>query len=579
MPNFFDENDDLKLMLDWLDLGPVVALQEHDFAQADDYDYAPADLDDALDNYRRVLSLVGDISGNYIDPRAEDVDLHGPRYENGEVAYPLGIAEAVERLSQADLMGFTLPRTYGGLNLPTTMYTMAIELVSRADAGLMTIFGLQDIAETINSFADEESKATYLPPFANGDVTGAMVLTEPDAGSDLQAVMTTATPPEDGNDDGVWRINGVKRFITNGCGDVLLVLARSEPGTKDGRGLSLFIVEKGEGVRVRRIENKLGIHGSPTCEIQFTNAPGRLVGKRKRGLTQYVMSLMNGARIAIAAQAVGIAEAAYRAALDYAREREQFGKPILQFPAVYEMLADAQTGVEAARALCCETSRIVDLEKLLGERVESMSRNNEGYAEARTEQRKYAKLAKALTPMSKFFACEMCLRVCSDSIQVHGGSGYMKDYPVERYWRDARITSIYEGTSQLQVVAAIGPTLAGDLDELFADYAAREYPAAVADLVRAVGHMVEQLHRCVEYVKTKDDREYTDFHARRIVEIACDAYIGYLLLDQSRVKDAKQYTARSFITRAAVRADAAAKLVTSGDETVLQKHKVMLGVA
>ena len=578
MPNFFDENADLRFTLDWLDLAKVAELREKGFSEAKDYDYAPVDMADALDNYRRVLSLVGDIAANFIEPRSEAVDLEEAQYENGVVRYPKGILESLQQLAAADLMGFTLPRKFGGLNMPTPVYSMAIEMVSRADAGLMTIFGLQDIAETINDFADDEIKAKYLPKFAAGEVTGAMVLTEPDAGSDLQAVMTAAAPPADGNEKGVWRINGVKRFITNGCGDVLLVMARSEPGTKDGRGISLFLVEKGEGVRIRRIEEKLGIHGSPTCEIQFTNAPGLLIGKRKRGLTSYVMALMNGARLAIAAQALGIAEAAYRAALSYARDREQFGQAIIKFPAVYEMLADMQTNLSAARALICDTGVIVDLDAFLEQKLEAMDKNDPEYATLRAEQRKQAKLAKTLTPMSKFFTCEMANKVTSDAIQVHGGSGYMRDYPVERHFRDCRITSIYEGTTQLQVIAAIGCVLAGDLAERFAEFKAEPYEKPLGTLAAKLNRMLDQLTKCVEYVKKKDSRAYTEFHARRIVEIATDAYVGYLLLRQAKKAAERQFIAKNFIVRAAARAEANTRLVTSGDQTVIRKHEAMLGI-
>jgi len=578
MPNFFEDNEDLKFNFENLGLSKVVELREKGFSEAGEYDYAPADLEDALDSYRRVLSLVGDIAGNFIEPRAEAVDLEEAQYAGGVVTYPKGTAEAIKRLSNADLMGFTLPRKYGGLNLPTVLYSIAIEMVSRADAGFMTIFGLQDISETINDFADEEIKAEYLPRFASGEFTGAMVLTEPDAGSDLQVVMTSATPPPDGDDKGTWRINGVKRFITNGCGHVLLVMARSEPGTKDARGISLFIVEQGEGVRIRRIENKLGIHGSPTCEIQFTNAPGKLVGKRKRGLVTYVMALMNGARLAIAAQGLGIAEAAYRAALGFAQDREQFGKAIIEFPAVYEMLTDMQTNIEAARALICETGVIVDLEKLFEQKLAGMDRGDPEFAGIRALQRSYAKWAKTLTPMSKFFACEMANKVASDAIQVHGGSGYMRDYPVERYFRDARITNIYEGTTQLQVVAAIGCVVAGDLDERFAEFKADTYEKPLGVLAKKLERMLEQLDKCVAYVKKKDNKDYTELHARRIVEIAMDAHIGYLLLRQAKVKVEKQYTAKNFIIRAGARAEGNMRLVTNGDQTLLRKHRAMLGV-
>lgn len=577
MANFFTDNPDLPFILDWLDLKKVVELREKGYKDAAEYDYAPQNYEDAKDNYRRVLELVGDLTANYVAPRAEAVDIEEAQCQDGVVTYPQGILESIKRLADAQLMGFTLPRKYNGLNIPTPIYSMSIEMVSHADAGLMTIFGLQDIAETINDFADEDMKAKYLPMFASGKVTGAMVLTEPDAGSDLQAVMTTATPPADGNDKGTWRINGVKRFITNGCGDVLLVMARSEAGTRDGRGISLFLVEKGEGVRIRRIEEKLGIHGSPTCEMQFTNAPALLIGKRKRGLTTYVMALMNGARLAIAAQALGIGQAAYDAALSYAKDREQFGKSIIHFPPVYEMLLNMKTDLEAARALITDTGCIVDLEHFLDQKLEGMDRNDPEYAAVRDTQKKYAKFAKCLTPFSKFFSCETSIRICSDAIQVFGGSGYMRDYPVERYFRDSRITNIYEGTAQLQVVAAIGCVLAGDIDERFAEFEKVEHAKALQPYAKKLAKMRANLTKCIEYVKKKDNRDYTEYHSRRIVEIASELYIGHLLLSQAAKSEAKVFTAKNFINRAAARAEGAMKLVTGGEKAPIKGYKQILG--
>ncbi|MBN2204703.1 MAG: acyl-CoA dehydrogenase family protein, partial [Thermoleophilia bacterium] len=373
MSNFFTDNADLGATLRRLDLARIVALREDGYAQARDFAYAPRDFEDALDSYERALEIAGEIAGEFVAPRAESVDREGSALVGGEVCYAGGISESLERLRQADLMGITLPRRYGGLNFPVAVSVMIVEMISRADPALMNIFGLQDISETVNKFASEELKEAYLPRFASGEVTGSMALTEPEAGSDLQNVQLKATLGE----DGVWRLNGVKRFITNGCGQVSLVLARSEEGTTDGRGLSMFLYERDEHMRIRRLEDKLGIHGSPTCELQFDDAPALLVGERRRGLTTYVMALMNGARLAIAAQAQGIAEAAYRAAAKYAKERVQFGAPIAELTAVKALLADMKVSIEAARALLYETALIVDLKEGLEHRIAQVQRLQE----------------------------------------------------------------------------------------------------------------------------------------------------------------------------------------------------------
>ena len=567
MSNFFDDNKDIQFYLGHPLLREIVKLREGDFAEAASCPYAPENMEDALDNYRRVLSLMGGICGDFVAPRAEAVDQEGPHYCDGKVDYPTGIAESIERFAKADLMGFTLLRKYGGLNMPVTMYSAAIEMVSRADASLMTIVGLQDIAETINSFADETIKAEYLPKFASGTVTGAMVLTEPDAGSDLQAVQTRGIAASQ-DPAGLWHINGVKRFITNGFGDILLVMARSEPGTTDGRGLSLFLVEQGQGVRIRRIENKMGIHGSPTCEIQFTNAPGKLIGRRRFGLIKYVMALMNGARLGIASQGLGIAEAAYREGVQYAREREQFGKAIITFPAVYEMLTRMKMNIEAARALIYYTAMVVDMDECLGHKAETDP-------SMKAEQQRYAKFAAALTPMSKYYASEMSIRATYDAQQVHAGSGYMKEYPVERLYRDARITTIYEGTTQLQVVAAVGGVLAGNLQPLFDQWNAKSYAGALAPLAAKLADAQQSLHGCLEYLKNKD-REYIDFNARRLVDVAMETFIGYLLLDEAEVSEQKGQIATMFINDLMPRLAMNAAYVTGGDASMIDAHKAVL---
>lgn len=571
MPNFFEDNQDIRFHLEHLDLREIVNLREDNFEQHDTYPYAPENYEDAIDNYSKTLEVTGDIAGNFIDPRATDVDEIGASIEDGIVSYPPPMKECMDRLAAADLMGLTLPRAYDGLNMPTIVYTMAIEIVSRADAALMTVFGLQDIAETINDFGSDEQKQQYLPLFSSGQVTGAMVLTEPDAGSDLQAVRLTATEAE----DGTWRLNGVKRFITNGCADVLLVLARSEEGSVDGRGLSMFIAEKGPAVHIRRIEDKLGIHGSPTCEMQFKNTVAYLVGKRRRGLTRYVMSLMNGARLGIAAQALGIAEAAYREALLYARDRVQFGKPILDFPAVYEMIADMRMAIEAGRALTYDTATVVDMEKELASQLAEMNRGDDTYREIALRQKQFANEAKALTPMCKYYDTELANRVASDAIQVHGGCGYMRDFKVERYFRDARITNIYEGTTQLQVVAAIGGVMSGALSKRLEDAKGQTYDGDLAILAEKASDALDNLNKAVTFMKEQDE-EYRDYYARKLVDMAIDIHIAYLFLRDAKHSDNKKLMAKRFILGMMPRSEMNLLYVTSGDTTTMENRDSLI---
>ncbi|MHC4230499.1 MAG: acyl-CoA dehydrogenase family protein, partial [Planctomycetota bacterium] len=431
MANFYKDNDDIQFLFRHTDVAGSASVCEEDFTFASEFDYAPADAEEAIQNYDMVLDSLGQLSGDFIAPRAEDVDRQGNILnEDGTVTRAKGIAEAIEKLGQAEVMGFTLPHRFGGLNFPNLVYSMAIEIVSRADAGLMNIFGLQGIAETINAFASEEIKQKYLHDFSAGKVTGAMVLTEPDAGSDLQAIKLRAFQDDDGN----WLLHGVKRFITNGCGEVLLVLSRSEPDRSGGLGLSLFVCEPGPTVHIRRLEDKLGIHGSPTCEIFFDNTPCEIIGERQRGLVTYVMSLMNGARIGIAGQSMGIAEAAYRVARDYASTRKQFGVAIEKLPAVRDMMIDIKVAIEAGRALLYETSRVVDMEIGYAKRLETNPPKDKVEAkQLKNESRKYRRYAAMLTPMSKYYCSEMCNSVTYDSMQVLGGSGYMRDYACERY--------------------------------------------------------------------------------------------------------------------------------------------------
>lgn len=523
MANYYIDNPDLQFHLNHPMMKKIVALKERNFSQKDEFDYAPIDFEDAMNSYDEVLKIVGEISAEIIAENAEDVDAEGPKLVDNHVKYASGTVKNIDALVKAGLMGITLPRKYDGLNFPIVPYIMAADIVSRADAGFVNIWGLQDCAETINEFASEEQKAKYLPRVCAGE-TMAMDLTEPDAGSDLQAVMLKATFDEKKNK---WFLNGVKRFITNGDGHISLVLARTEEGTTDGRGLSMFIHHKENGgLSVRRIENKMGIKGSPTCELVFKDAPAELVGSRRMGLIKYVMALMNGARLGIAAQSVGISEAAYQEALAYARERAQFGKAIIEFPAVYEMISLMKAKLDASRTLLYETSRFVDLYKTYMHIAEERALEKD----EKEEMKKYQKLADMFTPLAKGLSSEFCNQNAYDAVQIHGGSGFMKDYTVERLYRDARITSIYEGTTQLQVVAAIrGVTTHGLLEQMRV-YEMQELKPELHPMRRTLIGMTEEYEKTVNRVIASKDNEYIDFHARRLVEMAGNIIMSYLLL-------------------------------------------------
>jgi alkylation response protein AidB-like acyl-CoA dehydrogenase len=588
MANFYRDNDDIQFLFKHIDLGNLATICENGFKFAGEFDYAPADADEAIQNYDLVLDSLGQLSGDFIAPRAEDIDREGNTLnEDGSVTYAKGIQQSIEKLAKADVMGFTLPYRFGGLNFPNLVYTMAIEIVSRADASLMNIFGLQGIAETINAFASEEIKEKYLYDFAAGKVTGAMVLTEPDAGSDLQAVKLRAFQDAGGS----WFLHGVKRFITNGCGDVLLVLARSETDRSGGLGLSLFVCDRGPTVHIRRLEDKLGIHGSPTCEIFFDNTPCQLIGERQRGLVTYVMSLMNGARIGIAAQSLGIAEAAFRVARDYAATRKQFAVAIEKLPAVRDMLIDMKIAIEAGRALLYETSRVVDMEIAYTKIQETKPPEDKEQAkQLKEDARKYKRYSGMLTPMSKYYCSEMCNRVAYDSIQVLGGSGYMRDYACERHARDARITTIYEGTSQLQIVAAVRGVCSGTAEKFIAELAAKDYQPQLKDLLEKLSMGMEQLKNAVAFVK-ENGNEYMDLYGRALVDIAIDLINGFLFCSQAgtnvdmqvagdssaSMKERKAIIARRYITRNAPKIASLAELICAGDKSTFTKYEAMIG--
>lgn len=543
MDNFFKDTPDFKFHLEHPEVKKIVKLKEHDFTEAEKYDYAPLNHEDAIDSYEKILDIVGDICGSTIATNAESVDMEGPKIKDNAVVYAKGTSENYDALYKAGLIGMSLPRQYGGLNFPLLPYVMAAEMVARADAGFANIWGLQDCAETIYEFGSEEQKDKYLPRFNRDGATAAMVLTEPDAGSDLQSVKLTATYDEEAK---TWKLNGVKRFITNGDADISLVLARSEKNTTDARGLSMFIYDrKSKAVQVRHLESKLGIKGSPTCELVFKDAPVELVGKERFGLIKYVMALMNSARLGVGAQSVGIADAAYREALKYAEERAQFGKVIANFPAVYEMITNMKVRIDALRSLLYETTRFVDLSKV----YEEVKKDRPLTKEERMEMKAYAKLANVYTPLIKLTASEACNIIAYDSLQIHGGTGFMKDFPIERIYRDARITSIYEGTTQLQAVAAIkGVTTGVFLEQI------RKYENEVSEengkLKSVLQIMTADYEEICKKVLETENNELLDFHSRRLVEMAGNIIMSYLLVLNSQRDEKFLKSAKIFINLA-----------------------------
>lgn len=540
MANYYTDNENLKFHLAHPLMEKIVRLKEKDYVEKDQFDYAPRDFEDAIDSYDKVLEIVGEISGDIIGPNAEGVDHDGPQLIDNEVKYAPGTVDNLEALKKAGMIGMSLPRQYDGLNFPMIPYVMAAEIVSRADAGFANIWGLQDCAETIHEFGSEEIKNEYLPRFYKG-ATAAMDLTEPDAGSDLQAVQLKATFNQE---DNTWYLDGVKRFITNGDADISLVLARSEPNTSDARGLSLFVYDRtSKAMTIRRIENKLGIKGSPTCELVFKHAPAKLIGDTKMGLIKYVMSLMNSARLGVGAQSVGLAEAAWREAQKYAEEREQFGKAIIQYPAVYELLTNMKVKTDAIRSLLYETARFVDIYKA----YTFISHDRKLDQPEREDYKHYLKLADVFTPLLKLVASEYCNQIAYDALQIHGGTGYMKDFPVERIFRDARITTIYEGTSQLQVVAAIRGVGNGVYLKAMQNYHSIPVKPELQYLKSTLEKMADQFGKIVEKVNEHEENEFLDFHARRLVEMAGNIIMGYLLLHDANRSDVYKKSAEIFI--------------------------------
>ena len=525
MANYYTDHPEIEFHLNHPLMKRVVDLKERNYAEKDQFEDAPVNYEDAIENYKRLLDITGDVAANIIEPNSEDVDLEGPHLENGRMIYASKTFENLDATRKAGLWGLSMPRRYGGLNLPNAIFSMASEIIAAADAGFQNIWSLQSCIDTLYEFGSEEQRQKYIPRICAGE-TMSMDLTEPDAGSDLQRVMLKATQDE----DGTWRLNGVKRFITNGDSDIHLVLARSEEGTKDGRGLSMFIYDKRDGgVTVRHIEHKLGIHGSPTCELVYKNAKAELCGNTRLGLIKYVMALMNGARLGIAAQSVGVEQEAYNEGLAYAKERAQFGEKIINFPAVYDMLSRMKAKLDAGRSLlyCC--ARYVDIYKAL----EDIARDTKLTPEERQEMKKYTRLADAFTPLAKGMNSEYANQNAYDAISIHGGSGFIMEYKCQRLFRDARIFSIYEGTTQLQVVAAIRYITNGTYLSIIKEMLEYEVSDDLKPLKERVAKLVDLYEAAINKVKEANDQAVHDFLARRLYNMTGDIVMSLLILDDA----------------------------------------------
>ena len=570
--NFYLDNLDLQFRLERLELQDVIDLKEKGYQYSQEYPAAPRHYADAKDNYRLLLEVLGEICARVIEPRAAEGDQEGAHYEDGQVTYTAATQEGLLALKQADLMGAMLPWEYGGLNLPESVFQMMVEIVSRADAGLMTVFGLQEISAAINEYGTPEMKSRLLPRFSQEGASGAMILTEPDAGSDLGGVQTKATLDEA---SGKWYLDGVKRFATNGCADIQLVLARSEAGSSDARGLSLYVVERDETVRIRRIENKLGIHASPTCEVQYQHTPAELLGKRRYGLMRYAMALMNGARLAVGAQAVGIAEAAYREAYTYATQRHQFNQPICDLPPVSRMLSSMRGEIEATRALITETARWVDRMKVYEQLSEGSATPDPAL---RQKLKQASNLAETLTPLTKYYASEMGNRVCYQAMQIHGGVGYMREFNVERHYRDVRVTNIYEGTSQLQIVAATGKLLGHALDVMFDEWAAVDYGAELSDLKDRLIEETVQFKAATDVLKAKQ-RELIDYYASDLADMAVYLVNSWLMLQDGCVSERKRELARIYIDEHLSQVEGARQTIMNAGSAALEMRASIFTIA
>ena len=553
MPNYFTDNSDLLFHFERLDLNKVVDILEHGYTEAGRYDYAPGNYREAIGIYRSALELVGDLSGNFVEPRAQAVDAEGARLQDGKIQYARGTRDALNKLTEAGLMGVIIPRKYGGANFPATIYMMMIELVSRADASLMTLFGYQDVGETIARLGTEEQGKEFLLKYTSGEWTGATCLTEPGAGSDLQSVKLQAYQDAKGQ----WRLNGIKHFISNGGGDVLVVLARSEPGTNNMFGLSLFVCHGDETVAVTHVEEKMGLHGSPTCELYFHDTPAQLLGKRRFGLIN-VLYILNHARFSVAAQAIGIAEAAYEGALKWARERVQFGKAIYSMPPVANMLIDMRVTIEAHRSLLYHSVQWLDLRNKLEEHIAELKAEKKPYANEQARFQEAARIVDLLSPMVKYVVTEAANKVVYDALQLHGGMGYMKEMPIERLYRDVRITSIYEGASQVQIVGASKSVLNDALGDWMTKKENQKFGEEFAVLAGHLKEIRSLFLSSLEHVQGHEDGRFREAASKELVDMYSYIFTGYLLLDEAKEIKRKKLIANRYITDALAKAHGSA---------------------
>ncbi|MBP3774495.1 MAG: acyl-CoA dehydrogenase family protein [Bacteroidaceae bacterium] len=567
MANYYSDHPELEFHLHHPLMKRIVELKERNYEDAKTYEDAPVDYEDAIENYKQILEITGDVAANIIEPNSEDVDLEGPHLENGRMIYASKTYENLDATRKAGLWGISMPRRYGGLNIPNTTFSMLSEVISAADAGFQNVWSLQSCIDTLYEFGSEEQRAKYIPRICQGE-TMSMDLTEPDAGSDLQRVMLKATYDEK---EDCWRLNGVKRFITNGDSDIHLVLARSEEGTTDGRGLSMFIYDKRQGgVNVRHIEHKLGIHGSPTCELTYKNAKAELCGSTRLGLIKYVMALMNGARLGIAAQSVGVEQEAYNEGLKYAKERAQFGQKIIEFPAVYDMLATMKAKLDAGRSLLYQTARYVDIYKAL----EDIQRDRKLEPEERAELKTYTRLADAFTPLAKGMNSEYANQNAYDAISIHGGSGFIMEYKSQRLFRDARIFSIYEGTTQLQVVAAIRYVMNGTYLSCIREMEQETVNPQLEGLKARVKAMADQYEAAVAKIKEAGNQTLQDLAARHLYEMAADIIMSQLLLiDATRNMELFQKSAKVYVNYAAAEVAKHAAFVDNLDEADIESYR------
>lgn len=541
MANYYTEHPEIEFHLNHPLMKRIVDLKERNYADKDKFEEAPVNYEDAIENYKRILDITGEVAGDTLAPNSEAVDLEGPHLIDNRMHYASKTLENFEATRKAGLWGVSMPRRYGGLNLPNVVFSMMSEMISAGDGGFQNLWSLQSCIDTLYEFGSEEQRQKYIPRICAGE-TMSMDLTEPDAGSDLQRVMLKASFDEK---EKCWRLNGVKRFITNGDSDIHLVLARSEEGTKDGRGLSMFIYDKREGgVDVRHIEHKLGIHGSPTCELVYKNAKAELCGSTRMGLIKYVMALMNGARLGIAAQSVGVSQEAYNEALAYAKDRAQFGKKIINMPPVYDMLSRMKAKLDAGRSLLYQTARYVDIYKAL----EDIARDEKLSPEERQEMKKYTRLADAFTPIAKGMNSEYVNQNAYDGISVHGGSGFIMEYKCQRLFRDARIFSIYEGTTQLQVVAAIRYITNGTYLSIIREMLEEEVSVEMEPLRKLIATLVEDYESAVNKVKENENQDVQDFLARRLYDMTTEIIMSLLIIaDASKAPELFAKSAHVFV--------------------------------